>query len=58
MNVIYMVLMSCALVILLFLNLDSSYVFPGTSRTKRGKGKGCINMWILGKQFLYILLLL
>lgn len=57
MNMIYLALMSHALVILLFLNLDS-YVFSGTSRTKRGKGKGCIHLWILGKQLLYVLLLL
>lgn len=55
-NAASLVLVLCALTILLFLDLDPSSVFPGTSRTKRGKGKDCINVWLSGKQ-LYIFLL-
>jgi len=54
-NAVVLVLMLHALTIPLFPNWDPSYLFPGTSRTKRGEGKDCINAWLLGKQ-LYVFL--
>lgn len=48
-SAVSLALVLCALMILLFLNSDPSYVFPGTSRTERGKGKDCVHTLFGGK---------